>query len=44
MLIFVERVTSKIFLLVVMHGDEMLDCISATGTFELHSEEKTKPE
>lgn len=27
-----------------MHGDEMLDCISVTGSFEIHSEEKTKPE
>jgi hypothetical protein len=44
MFIFVERVTSNIFVLVVMHGDEMLDCISVTGTFEIHSEGKTKPE
>lgn len=43
MFIFVERVTSNIFVLVVMH-DEMLDCISVTGNFELSSEEKTKPE
>jgi hypothetical protein len=27
-----------------MHGDEMLDCISVTGIFKPHSEEKTKPE
>lgn len=44
MFILVERVTSNIFVLVVMHDDEMLDCISVTGTFELSSEEKTKPE
>jgi hypothetical protein len=44
MFIFVERVTSNIFVLVVMHDDEMLECIFVTGTFELSSEEKTKPE
>jgi hypothetical protein len=27
-----------------MHDDGMLDCICVTGTFELSSEEKTKPE
>jgi hypothetical protein len=44
MFIFVERVTSNIFVLVVMHDDEMLGCLSVAGTFELSSEERTKPE
>jgi hypothetical protein len=41
---FVERVTSNIFVSVVMHGYKMLDCISVTGIFEIHSDEKIKPE
>jgi len=31
MFIFVERVISNIFVLVVIHDDEMLDSISVTG-------------
>jgi len=44
MFIFVERVTSNVFVLVAMHDVEMLDCISVTGSFELSNEEKNKPE